>query len=167
MNSYVFSRKTVSVSVVTHWSCKLLKSINPILTGNWTYRNETQNILIRGMDVLWIRLQRPDVGHDRVNFIYYYWLMSHFLTEYGRFAFWAEILNLLKQFVISSIFMKTLCFLNSLNSKVLKAVLDLFLFRSGSKTFWFYRMKIWKNVAKISFSLILTIYILLPYKALV
>ena len=41
-------------------------SIHHIL-GKWLYWNETQNILIRGMDVLWIWLPMPCVIRNRVN----------------------------------------------------------------------------------------------------
>ena len=46
---------------------KLQIYINPIVFGKWTYRNETQNILIRGMDVFWIQLPAPNVGQERVK----------------------------------------------------------------------------------------------------
>ena len=46
---------------------KLQIYINPIVFGKWTYRNETQNILIRGMDVLWIQLPVPDVGRNMLK----------------------------------------------------------------------------------------------------
>ena len=42
-------------------------TLNPILSGKLTYQNETQNILIRCMDVLWIWLPAPDLEQERVK----------------------------------------------------------------------------------------------------
>ena len=58
-----------------------------ITIGKWMYRNETQNVIIRGMDVLWIRLPAPDVNR-RVNIVtqenknFYCFLMSYFIITY-------------------------------------------------------------------------------------
>ena len=65
-------------------------NINPFLFGEWTYRNETQNILIRGMDVLWIRLPAPDVEQERVNHFLHFHLFEAVRSGLfsGKFSSW-------------------------------------------------------------------------------
>ena len=57
----------LSVLLLQHLRLFGMSYVNPFLFGEWTYRNETQNILIRGMDVLWIWLPAPDVEQERVK----------------------------------------------------------------------------------------------------
>ena len=62
----------------------LALAINPITIGKWTYKNEIQNILVRGMDVLWIWLPERSLMSIEIGLNLMFLLMSGDWRKYWK-----------------------------------------------------------------------------------